>query len=45
MSTYAKGYSFLTKSAKLKPRHPDNSLKTGYSFLTKSAKLKLSRTI
>ena len=33
-------YSFLTKSAKLKPVDDFKFIKLGYSFLTKSAKLK-----
>ena len=34
------GYSFLTKSAKLKQLPDGYKYNTGYSFLTKSAKLK-----
>ena len=34
------GYSFLTKSAKLKHNFELFRLEDGYSFLTKSAKLK-----
>ena len=34
------GYSFLTKSAKLKQIIQDAGRRTRYSFLTKSAKLK-----
>ena len=37
----AKGYSFLTKSAKLKHFVKAGEIIVGYSFLTKSAKLKL----
>ena len=34
------GYSFLTKSAKIKPQHKSRDTLAGYSFLTKSAKIK-----
>ena len=33
-------YSFLTKSAKLKPQFLNTNISVSYSFLTKSAKLK-----
>ena len=35
-------YSFLTKSAKIKPAAARNAFINGYSFLTKSAKIKQS---
>ena len=38
---YFPGYSFLTKSAKLKRTLSYYSTLSSYSFLTKSAKLKL----
>ena len=40
MPWWIKGYSFLTKSAKLKLDKTYRPTKPRYSFLTKSAKLK-----
>ena len=37
-------YSFLTKSAKIKPNVPSSIHSRSYSFLTKSAKIKLCRS-
>ena len=43
MTSQVSGYSFLTKSAKLKPTSVIYTRCPCYSFLTKSAKLKLHR--